>query len=114
MSDVQAVHEAHNQPRYFMKRPVAIRAMQFNGDDSWQGLMDFTDEKVRETRKREGSKLGEPVHEVYDYLHDTWIKFNKGDWILEGSKGEFYPHEGELFKTNYEEVSMPDKVIIEV
>lgn len=106
MSDVQAVHETHNQPRYFMKRPVAIRAMQFNGEDSWEGLLEFTDGKVR---AEEGASP-----EVYDYLHDTWIKFKKGDWILEGSKGEFYAHEGELFKTNYEEVSMPDQVVIEV
>ena len=107
MSDVQAVHEAHNQPRWFMKRPVAIQAMQFSGDDSWEGLVEFTDEKVRWTDK-------DGLPEVYDFLHDTWIKFNPGDWILKGSKGEFYPHEGELFKTNYEEVSMPDKVTIEV
>lgn len=106
MSDVQTVHEIHNQPRWFMKRPVAIQAMQFNGDDSWEGLLEFTDNKVR--RANEAS-----LPEVYDYLHDTWIKFKKGDWILEGSKGEFYAHEGELFKTNYEEVSMPDKVVIE-
>lgn len=106
MSDVKDVHKIHNQPRYFMKRPVAVRALQYNGDDSWVALVEFTDYKVRHEE--------DELPEVYDYLHDSWIKFKLGDWILEGSKGEFYPHEGELFKTNYEEVSMPDKVVIEV
>lgn len=41
--------------------------------------------------------------EVYDYLHDTWVGVTKGQWIIRGMKGEFYPCDDEVFTSKYEE-----------
>jgi hypothetical protein len=41
---------------------------------------------------------------IYDYLQDTWVTVNQGDYIIKGSKGEFYPCDGEVFHAKYERV----------
>lgn len=54
---------------------------------------------------KDGQNWGqEIVAAVYDYLHDTWVGVKKGDWILRGTQGEFYPHDGALFAENYQQV----------
>lgn len=42
--------------------------------------------------------------EVYDYIQDTWVKVNRNDWIIQGTKGEYYPCADEVFKAKYEEI----------
>lgn len=41
---------------------------------------------------------------VWDYLHQTWVKFEIGDWIIRGIKGELYPCKDDIFKATYEKV----------
>lgn len=40
--------------------------------------------------------------EVYDVLHDSWIKVFKDQVVIKGTQGEFYPHEVPLFYENYD------------
>ena len=40
---------------------------------------------------------------VWDKLHNTWVTFYDGDWIIKGIQGEYYPHNGKLFPQVYEE-----------
>ena len=40
--------------------------------------------------------------EVFDYLHNTWVKFNEGDWIITGVENETYPCVQSVFETTYE------------
>ncbi|MFD3517719.1 hypothetical protein [Streptomyces sp. NPDC058657] len=39
---------------------------------------------------------------VYDRLHDTWVRFEYGDWIIRGVQGEFYPCKPDVFEATYE------------
>lgn len=39
---------------------------------------------------------------IYDFLHDTSIKFEIGDWIIRGVKGECYPCKPDVFGETYE------------
>ncbi|MFJ9979685.1 penta-EF hand family protein [Streptomyces cyaneofuscatus] len=39
---------------------------------------------------------------VYDRLHDTWVSFEYGDWIIRGVQGEFYPCKPDVFDATYE------------
>lgn len=39
---------------------------------------------------------------VFDELHDTWVKLKRGDWIVRGIRGEFYPVEEAVFAETYE------------
>lgn len=42
--------------------------------------------------------------QVYDELHDTWVNYTLGDWIIKGVKGEFYPCKPDVFEATYEAV----------
>lgn len=39
---------------------------------------------------------------IYDFLHETYVGVKEGQWIICGTEGEFYPHDHEPFKRNYE------------
>lgn len=43
--------------------------------------------------------------EVFDILHDTWIKVFEGQWIIRGLQGEYYPCAEETLFMKYEEVN---------
>ncbi|WP_240801628.1 hypothetical protein [Streptomyces sp. A1136] len=42
------------------------------------------------------------VFRVYDRLHNTWVSFEYGDWIIRGVQGEFYPCKPDVFEATYE------------
>jgi len=81
--------------RKFRKLPVVIEAMQntFVGE---RAIVDWSDGKVKI----------DPVS--LDMLIITWegtMRASKGDWIIKGVKGEFYPCKPDIFADTYEEVS---------
>jgi hypothetical protein len=84
-----------NAPARYTKIPVTIEAIQWTHDTTMRALKDFTNELVRI------NDVGDTFH-VYDRLHDTWVKFQYGDWIVKGVKGEFYPCADETFQMTYE------------
>lgn len=44
----------------------------------------------------------EIVAAVYDHLHETWVGVKKGQFILRGTKGEFWPIDPEVFTDSYD------------
>lgn len=82
-------------PQKFRKRPVEIEAVQWVEDEPMRTLIDFTNGLVQ---------LNDVDREfaVYDRLHDTWVKFGYGDWIIKGVQGEFYPCREDIFQATYE------------
>ena len=90
----------------FQKRPVVIEAVQFVGSN-WHELTSFVpfiDDhtpgfRSLVTAEFENGRLH--VAEVYDEIHDTWVKVATGDWIIRGLKGEFYPCESAVFGESY-------------
>jgi hypothetical protein len=83
----------------FRKMPVEIHAVQFDGSNLGEvqafvgGLAQMIDRFEVDSRE---------VAEVYDRLHDTWIKFGVGDWIIRGVQGEHYPCVDSVFRATYE------------
>lgn len=83
----------------YRKKPLDVPAIQWTGrEDSLLAIISFAGGHVREFL------TGENILEVYDKLHDSWIKVFVGQWILRGTEGEFYPHDDEPFRRNYEKV----------
>ena len=78
----------------FQKRPITVEAIQWNGLNA-EGLLVFTGGGVRRERGQ---------FEVYDRLHDTWVKFEDEDWIIQGIQGEFYPCKRDVFEETYQPV----------
>ena len=97
-----------SKPRKYVKIPVTVEAMQWTRDTPFQELKDFTNNLVRQDDKTDD-------HYVYDRLHDTWIQFQYGDWIIKGIKGEFYPCVDETFQGSYRpEVPAADEPVYAV
>jgi len=40
---------------------------------------------------------------VFDKLHSTWVGVKDGQWIIRGTKGEYYPCDAEVFEAKYRE-----------
>lgn len=97
-------------PKKFVTKRVEIEAYRYDPSDV-DGLI-----KWSENNFRQGPLSGDEVSpeamaatlrftaEVYDKLHDTWIKVTPGQWIVRGAKGEYYPCDDETFHWKYEEV----------
>ena len=80
------------KPQNFRKKPVVIQALQFNGN------FDEMEEFVGgDAEFRDGQLLIATL--------EGPIRASKGDWIIKGVKGEFYPCKPDIFEATYEEVT---------
>ncbi len=77
----------------YRKKPVVIEAVQY--DDFHTGeLNDFC-----------GSSIFEPVGgSPFIRTLEGDMTISKGDWVIKGVKGEFYPIKSEIFFKTYEKV----------
>lgn len=76
------------------KKPIEIEYEVFDGSN-FNDLYEWTNGDFRRGPD-------EMYGEVYDYLHDSWIKVEKGQVVIKGTQGEFYPHAVPLFYENYD------------
>lgn len=83
----------------YRKKPIVIDAVQFTGDNA-EEMGDFCKNAFR--MRNQFAPWMEFSAEVYDYVHKSWIKIKPGQFVIRGSKGEFYPHDEELFYQHYE------------
>lgn len=83
----------------FRKKPVVIEARQFNDDGNSYALLHWVNEgqneKEREFASWENGAMFIPT------LEGTH-RADKGDWIIKGVQGEFYPCKPEIFTATYE------------
>lgn len=77
----------------FRKKPVVIDAMRFDGTFSSVEAL-FID--------RCSQVLGSDTLQI-ETLEGV-MTANKGDWIIRGVKGEFYPCKPDIFEATYEAV----------
>lgn len=75
----------------FRKKPVVIEAIQWTGDNNG-AVMDFMGQSWLNTN---------PDILTIPTLQGT-IAARKGDWIIKGVKGEFYPCKPDIFEQTYE------------
>jgi len=85
------------------KKPVEVEAVLFDGEN-YTELSEFTGDKFFHVIEEDRGDDPDIIAEVYDKLHSTWVGVKKGQYIIKGLKGEFYPHDGELFWEAYETV----------
>lgn len=88
-----------NAVKRFRKKPIVIAAIQ------------YTEENKEALKKFVGGKICFKYEEL-DILEFCYIRTlegvmtgNKGDWIIKGVKGEFYPCKPDIFEETYEEVT---------
>ena len=78
----------------FVKKPVVIEAIQYNGIN------------ITEVESFVGAKLPSVLLSVEDTqlvipTLEGDMKVSKGDYIIKGIKGEFYPCKPDIFKQSY-------------
>lgn len=78
----------------FVKKPVKVQAVKWTGDN-YEELVDFVGH----------------VMFPYSFKDDVIIKTlegeviaSRGDWIIRGVNGEYYPCKPDIFEKTYEEV----------
>lgn len=91
--------------RTFVKRPVAIQAIQWDGNNIRE-LSEFMGEKLPNgTLKRKFDIYGDtsnPDLVIFTLEGDHHVAV--GDWIIRGPQGEFYPCKPDIFEQIYDEV----------
>jgi len=81
----------------FRKKPVEILAHQWTGENTLEMLAWINHPNAR----FEDGYLVIPTLEGNHFA-------TKGDWIIKGIKGEFYPCKPDIFEATYEHVTMSD------
>ena len=85
----------------YRKKPVVVEAIQWNGDNLAE-VINFVDRKVLLY-----NFLRFENHEEIELMIET-LEGNhlvtKGDYIIKGVKGEFYPCKPDIFEQTYEMV----------
>ena len=80
----------------YWKIPIEIEARSWTGDEACAlDLADWTKDGFRRVSD------GVYTAEVYDVLHDTWVKLRTGDYVIQGVHLEFYPVEASVFAATY-------------
>lgn len=77
----------------FRKKPVVIEAVQFTDALTPADLFAFLGSFDRVDVSKE--------HMLIDTLEGV-MKANRGDWIIKGVKGGFYPCKPDIFEATYE------------
>lgn len=78
----------------YRKKPVTIEAVQWTGSNLDE-LREFVPEEHRNNKIHQplGIKTLEGV-----------MTISKGDWVIKGVKGEFYPCKPDIFEMTYEKI----------
>ncbi len=80
----------------YRKKPVIIEAIEFTGTNQDE-IMKFTKgHAISGLRVLETMKI---------QTMEGLMTAKKGDWIIKGIKGEFYPCDSDIFAKSYEVVS---------
>lgn len=88
----------------YRKKPVTIEAVCWNGKN-FDEVMNFMNDNL-------GSKLNYEDAEEHSLKYGTvsirtlegTMTASKGDWIIKGIKGEYYPCKPDIFEQTYEKV----------
>ena len=81
----------------FRKKPVVIEAVHWEGNNL---------SEIQQFYKSENILVGDQIRIVT--LEGTMVA-DKGDWIVKGVKGEFYPCKPDIFEATYEQVDGTDQ-----
>lgn len=79
----------------FVKKPVKVQAIQWTGDN-YEELVDFVGNVMFPYSFKDNI--------IIETLEGEVIA-SKGDWIIRGVNGEYYPCKPDIFEKTYEEVN---------
>ena len=89
----------------YRKKPIEVEAVQYLREENIMQAQDFFG--------KENGKILLYDDETNDYFIHTLegdMHLTKGDWIIRGVKGEYYPIKSDIFEATYEPVTPPPTV----
>ncbi len=86
----------------FRKKPVVIEAMKFGGMDGYLEIVEWMKRCGDTSALANEVRYSTPIM-LLQTLEGT-MAANPGDWIIRGTKNEFYPCKPDIFEAVYEEV----------
>jgi len=82
----------------YRKKPVIVETVQFNGKNRHE-IEKFMNQSL--LYSIDGDNQNNEVINIKT-LSEGIIEAKKGDYIIKGIKGEFYPYKPDIFKKTYE------------
>lgn len=79
------------RPWPYDSKPVQIRAMLYDG----------TAESMASLARWLGDHLGTDGESAVIYTLEGTMTISVGDWVIQGTRGEFYPCKPDVFETKY-------------
>lgn len=94
------------------KKPVEVDAVRYGREESgewYDGAVDdltcsgvIDCERIRPAAGQAWDPPELADLEVYDKLHDTWVKVAPGQWVIRGVQGETYPCADDVLRATYD------------
>lgn len=84
----------------FRKKPVVIEAIRYMPHENCREVSGFLGQEHNESACRESSR--DATFEIHT-LEGT-MTCRRGDWIIRGVNGEYYPCKADIFEKTYETV----------
>lgn len=85
--------------KQYRKKPVTIEAVQFDGLNPTE-IKDFVGENCEVEIYNNG--VTPPVARIVIHTLEGDMEVSKGDYVIKGVKGEFYPCKPDIFQQTYE------------
>lgn len=95
--------------KQYRKKPVTIEAVQFDGLNPTE-IKDFVGENCEV--EIYDNEVTPPVARIVIHTLEGDMEVSKGDYVIKGVKGEFYPCKPDIFQQTYESEE-PDKSLEE-
>ena len=89
----------------YRKKPVTIDAVRFNGLNPTE-IKDFVGENCEV--EIYDNEVTPPVARIIIHTLEGDMEVSKGDYVIKGVKGEFYPCKPDIFEQTYESVEAPE------
>ena len=86
----------------YCKKPVVIQALQWDGTKSGKNRITDVFHGLRTTAQT-GSLYKDEMQEWRIETLEGSMRVNKGDYVIRGIKGEFYPCKPDIFELTYEQ-----------
>ena len=85
---------------FYRKKPVVIVAVQWTGSNV---------DEVLAFIHTKGSAYRAADHAIMIETLEGTMRADKGDWIIKGVSGEFYPCKPDIFEKTYESAGLPPR-----
>lgn len=95
----------HNSVKRYKKKPVIIEAMKYT-EDNYEEAITFVGKENCVVKVYDPLDPNKESATIYFYIKtlEGDMLANKGDYIIKGVNGEFYPCKPDIFDKTYEEV----------